>query len=366
MVLIALLAACAVTAGSALAVTPAAVRQPTAAALGWRIVRVFPNAAFDGLTALGARNAWLAGDSCADMACDRGSVLVRHWDGRAWRVVTPPKAFINSPLDRGAGPVVATSTSSAWVFADRGTDPFYTDALHRTAKGWAAPVRLSTLITAAIALSPANVWAFGSDGYAGHFNGKTWAHRSLPIGVAAAGATSASDIWAGGLTSAGQAAIEHWNGHAWRATPLPDLGAGSGGVFPDLPFFQGIAAITPRDAWADISVLGDVGTTYLLHWNGKKWTRAPFPYAGFANTPVVPDGHRGIWLSIDTGPAPRTSLWFCHYANRRWTKTFVPAYARQQPTVDYLAWIPGTRSVWGTGGVTTSQTGGETVLKYGP
>lgn len=80
----------------------------------------------------------------------------------AWRVVTPPKAFLNSPLDQGAGPVVATSASSAWVFADRGTDSIYTDALHRTAKGWAAPVRLSTLITAAIALSPANIWAFGS------------------------------------------------------------------------------------------------------------------------------------------------------------------------------------------------------------
>jgi hypothetical protein len=362
---IALLAACAATAASASAVAPAAVRERTAATPGWRIARVFPNAAFDGLTALGPRNAWLAGASCANAACDRGSVVVRHWDGNAWRVVTPPKAFLANALVQNAGPVAATSASNAWVFADLfNGDSIYTDALHSTGRGWAAPVRLNTLIDAAVAFSPANVWAFGPDGYIGHFNGKTWSHRLLPTGGAAAGATSASDIWIGGLTSAGKPGIEHWNGQAWQATPLPNLGIGGGDPSQD-PFFQGIAAITPRDAWADISVLGVVGTTYLLHWNGTKWSRVAFPFAGFANTPVVTDGHGGLWLSIDTGPAPRTSLWFCHYSNGHWTKTPVPRYAGQQPTVDYLAWIPGTGSVWGTGGLIVSQTGGEALLKYG-
>jgi hypothetical protein len=362
---IALLAAFTATAAGASAAAPAAVREPAAATPGWRIVQVFRNAAFDGLTALGARNAWLAGDSCADTMCDRGTMLVRHWDGKAWRVVTPPRAYINSALNVAAGPVVATSASNAWVFADRGTTSFYTDALHWTGTGWAAPVRLNTMVMAAVALSPANVWAFGPDGFLGHYNGKTWSRRSLPVGGTAAAATSASDVWVGGLASGGNPGIEHWNGHAWRVTPLPNLGIPTGGTL-DQPYFQGIAAITPRDAWADISVLGEVGTTYLLHWNGKLWTRASFPYAGYANTPVVSDGHGGLWLSIDGGRAPKTFLWFCHFANGHWTRTVVPSYARQQPTVDYLAWIPGTRSVWGTGGAIVSQTGGEAVVKYGP
>jgi len=364
---IALLVACAATAAGASATAPAAVREPAAAAPGWRIVKVLPNAAFDGLTALGPRDAWLGGAGCANAACDRGNVIVRHWDGSAWRVVTPPKAFLDNALVQNAGPVVATSPSNAWVFADLAnvdTDSFYTQALHWTAKGWAAPVRLNSWVNAAVALSPANIWAFGGDGSVGHFNGTTWSRGSLPIGGTVASATSASDMWAAGLSPAGTPAIEHWNGHGWRATPVPNLGIRVTGPL-NLPSFQGIAAITPRNAWADISVLGDVGKTYLLHWNGGKWVRVAFPFAGSANTNVVSDGHGGIWLSIDAGPAPRTSLWMCHYSGGHWTKTFVPRYAGQQPTVDYLAWIPGTRSVWGTGGLIVRQTGGEGVLKYG-
>jgi hypothetical protein len=357
--------ACAATAADASAAPPAAVREPAAAAPGWRIVTVLPNAALDGLTALGPRNAWLAGAGCANVACDRGKVIVRHWDGVAWRVVTAPKAFLDSALVQNAGPVVATSPSNAWVFADLfKTDSIYTEALHRTSTGWAAPVRLNTLVNAAVALSPANIWAFGADGYVGHFNGKTWTRGSLPIGDVAASATSASDMWAGGLSSAGTPAIEHWNGHAWRATPLPNLHIIVSDPSEE-PDFQGIAAITPRNAWADISVLGVVGTTYLLHWNGSKWARVAFPFAGSANTGVASDGHGGIWLSIDAGPAPRTSLWMCHYSGGHWTKTFVPRYGSQQPNVGYLAWIPGTRSVWGIGPLIVRQLEGEGILKYG-
>lgn len=79
-------------------------------------------------------------------------MVVRHWDGKAWRAVTPPRAYINSPLDQGAGPVAATSASNAWIFAGRGTESVdYTDALHWTGKGWA--------------LSPNDIWVGGSVGY---------------------------------------------------------------------------------------------------------------------------------------------------------------------------------------------------------
>jgi hypothetical protein len=116
---------------------------------GWRITQVLANAAIGGLWAGGARDAWLAGDECADpVACgtgdtSNGTVVVRHWNGKAWRVVTPPKAFIDSPLDQGVGAVAATSASNAWVLAARGTVSVdYTDALHWTGKRWTAPVRL--------------------------------------------------------------------------------------------------------------------------------------------------------------------------------------------------------------------------------
>lgn len=99
-----------------------------------------------GLWAGGARDTWLAGDACADPATcgvsdtSNDTVVVRHWDGKAWRAVTPPRAYINSPLDQGAGPVAATSASNAWIFAGRGTESVdYTDALHWTGKGGRCP-----------------------------------------------------------------------------------------------------------------------------------------------------------------------------------------------------------------------------------
>ena len=90
---------------------------------GWRISQVLAGVTVGGLWAGGPQDAWLAGDECADPAtcgngdAGNGTVVVRHWDGRAWRVVTPPRAYIDSPLDQGVAAVAATSGTNAWVLA---------------------------------------------------------------------------------------------------------------------------------------------------------------------------------------------------------------------------------------------------------
>jgi hypothetical protein len=368
-----------VAAPTAAAASPAAA-PPAASTPGWRIVRVLPNATVGGLSAVGPRDAWLAGDACASSQCDRGTVIVRHWDGTAWRAVTPPKAYIDSALDQGAGPVIATSASNAWVFAGRGTQSVeYTDALHWTGKGWAAPVRLNTAIEAAIAPSATQVWAFGAgtavgqSGYVAHFNGRTWSHGSFPFTGTAVGATSASDVWAGGsfgfASSGPQLGIEHWNGRAWRAAPLPSLGLPTGGgPVSVIAFVVGVAALTPRDAWADIAVFGGIGGnvpgTVVLHWNGRAWKRVAFPYGGNASAPVVSDGHGGIWLAGFEGSGPASRQWFYHYAGGRWSRAAAPKEQGQQPLVLSLSWIPGTRSLWAIG--LDSADDGSSILKYGP
>jgi hypothetical protein len=115
---------------------------------GWRISQVLAGVTVGGLWAGGRQDAWLAGDECADPAScgnadtGNGTVVIRHWDGRAWRAVTPPRAYIDSPLDQGVAAVAATSGSNAWVLAARGTGTVaYTDALHLTGNGWAARTR---------------------------------------------------------------------------------------------------------------------------------------------------------------------------------------------------------------------------------
>jgi hypothetical protein len=74
---------------------------------------------------------------------------------------------------------------------------------------------------------------------------------------------------------------------------------------------------------------------------------------------------RGVWLAAATSLITRVGgEWFCHDTKGHRTKTAVPKRAGQQPGIDQLAWIPGTRSLWATGGFDADA--GEAILKCGP
>jgi hypothetical protein len=333
---------------------------------GWRIVRFLPSATVDGLAVTGARDAWLAGDICgADSLCDHA--YVRHWDGIAWRTVTVPKVVSVAYSEYGISAVAASSPSNAWVFDQRGhTDVGYTTVLHWTGQRWARPAHLAAAIQAAVAPSATDAWAFGAPasgdplaGYIAHFNGKSWRQASFGVQVDSASALSAGDIWVGGSASGTTTAavvIEHWNGKAWRKTPVPRLG-----IPPNDWTFVSVTAVTRRDVWA--SVNANATRSYQLHWNGRAWARTAFPCPG-SSISVAPDGRRGLWLAAGPFIVGTGSEWFCHDAKGRWTKTAVPKRAGQQPGIDELAWIPGTRSLWATGGFNADA--GEAIFKYGP
>jgi hypothetical protein len=289
-------------------------------------------------------------------------------------VVTPPRAFINTPLDQGVGAVAASSGSNAWVLAARGSGQVSsTDALHLTGTRWAAPVRLDAVIQAAVAPSATQLWAFGqpsssrAPGYFAHWNGRTWTHGSFPFNGTAAAARSAGDVWVGGGGDGiGHLGIEHWNGRRWQATRLPNLGLPASDLL--WANVNGIADVGTRNVWADISTGNDTSArppgTIILHWNGKAWSRVAFPYVGSAFSPVASDGHGGIWLATTSGAGDNTTVWFDHYAGGRWGRVKVPSGHGQQPEVLYLSWIPGTRSLWAAGEVNFASDG-EAVLKYG-
>jgi hypothetical protein len=347
--------------------TPASV--PGAVTPGWRITQFLPSVGVGGLAVTGARDAWLAGDLCgADSLCDH--LIVRHWDGKAWRTVAPPRGVSGVSYDAGVGAVSAGSASNAWVFDQHGAQSVdYTAALHWTGKGWAAPVRLTAAISAAVEPSASDVWAFGSrasdpqGGYITHLSGRTWTHAPFPVDVDSASALSASDIWAGGSASdvtGASVVIEHWNGTVWRKTPIPSLG-----IKPSSWVFVSITAITSRDAWAEVDTLNSPtgSSTYLLRWNGKAWARVAFSCQGNAISPVASDGHGGVWVASGTSLPSLGTEWFCHDSDGHWTKTAVPKRAGAQPGIDNLAWIPRTRSLWATGGFDADA--GEAILEYG-
>jgi hypothetical protein len=365
---------------SGAAASPVVNTAEQASSAGWRVSQVLAGVTVGGLWAGSARDAWLAGDECADPATcgeadtGNGTVVVRHWDGTAWQVVTPPSAYVDSPLDQGVAAVAATSGSNAWVLASRGADEVaYTDALHLTGKSWAAPVRLDAAIATAVAPCPTQLWAFGEPprsgppGYFAHFNGRTWREGSFPFSGTASAARSASDVWVGGGgDGTAPLGIEHWDGRRWHVTPLPDLGVPSSDLL--WANVNGLADAGPGDAWADITTQDDGGAnragTILLRWNGRAWSRVAFPYGGSALSPVAADGHGGIWLATANSAGDNTTTWFDHYFGGRWTRVRVPSRDGEQPEVVYLSSIPGTPSLWAAGGVHFADDG-EAMLAYG-
>lgn len=90
--------------------------------------------------------------------------------------------------------------------------------------------------------------------------------------VTSIAAVSRDDAWAVGGKLAilnhqafGVPVIWHWNGAAWRSSPLPRP--------QHKGFFSRVLASSPRDVWAfgSFAPQGVAATPYIAHWNGSRW-----------------------------------------------------------------------------------------------
>jgi hypothetical protein len=213
-------------------------------------------------------------------------------------------------------------------------------------------VTLPAFISAAVAPTATDVWAFGGSGpsddpYAAHYNGRTWSAVRVPVTGDAAYATSAKDIWVLGTSpnpSLGRVAVMSFNGKTWRAGSLPGL--------VNAPVAaRSIAAVSATDVWAAAEELvpGPSVPPILLHWNGEKWADVNVPYNG-SNGTLAQDGHGGIWLAVDDMNPPAGFVgYLLHYTGGKWSRITAPATHGDTDIPDAIAWIPGTRSLWGTG-----------------
>ncbi len=154
-----------------------------------------------------------------------------------------------------------------------------------------------TSLFGVVATSATDAWAVGSyqsnkgqRSLIVHWNGKAWTKLPAPTlggsgglltGVAA---TSASDAWVvGGYTpksSTNRAAVEHWNGKAWKFVPSPQ----PGGLHGIGTYLEKVVAISPTDAWAvgdySRSATGTQLHTLIEHWDGQAWKVVPSPNPG--------------------------------------------------------------------------------------
>jgi hypothetical protein len=368
---------------------------------GWRIVATLPgNDSLTGLAATGAGDAWTAGTACANASCTRNTLLVRRWNGKAWTVISVPKAYVNTSASLGVSAVAATSAANAWIFNDSlaviagaarakalataaTAQAGSTDVLHWTGKGWGATVKLPADVATAVAPSAKDAWAFGAPSalassigaYAAHYDGKKWSPTRVPVVGIRASATSANDIWVVGFSPASSPAtpalaVMDFNGKRWRTTPMPNLGLSA----KQVAFPTGLAAVSATDVWADGMILDTSSQTnpvpklFLLHWNGKKWAVIKVPYTGLFGGSLARDGHGGVWMSVVSAGNGGLGGYLSHYANGAWTRMAAPARRGEATVPSGLAWIPGTRSVWGTGAeIPTGPTGAPAtvIFKYG-
>jgi hypothetical protein len=326
-----------------------------AAALGWR--QVFSQhygsatnaSVYSAFVATGANNAWAFGGIDLTEATGAGQPVAVHWNGRGWDRVGMPAGVTSF--------IFAASASSArdiWAVTFLGGY-----ILHWNGARWSVAKHLAGFgeLTGVTALSPANVWVFGSSGsMAGlgtwHFNGTTWRQQpfhTVAGGLATASALSATNIWAiGNGPALPYTSIDHFNGRSWQAVHAKAL---SGLLFRD------IHAFSSTNVWVSAESNGIGQPAWLVHFNGRTWTRVKVPFT-LETVFFSSDGRGGLWL---TGQSFAFQFFIIHRSPAgAWSRSSIPVMLGD------LTLIRGTTSLWAVGSRATKTGSNAVIWAHGP
>jgi hypothetical protein len=221
---------------------------------------------FDSITSKGADDVWAAGwfESTNSQFI---AVLLAHWNGTAWSMITPPS---EGGIQFGDG-VTEIGPRDVWVVGDTAEDTF---SARWNGTSWRI-VNTPTLtskdsinfLTGVTAVSADDIWASGYEGnvndalfsqpYMLHWNGSSWALTKVPnagtegSSLRATVALSPTDVWAVGDTDQDDGGLlaltEHFNGSHWSISPALDPGQLAG--LPDSTL-AGLASPAAGQLWA--------------------------------------------------------------------------------------------------------------------
>ncbi|HEX4089226.1 MAG TPA: hypothetical protein VHZ33_10935 [Trebonia sp.] len=334
-------------------------KKKTAKTPGWRVV-----------AAIGPYNQAVTGRVAAGSAADAWSVwtgtsftAVERLVGTRWSRVPLPARL--NPYVRSAVAFGGYSPAGFWLFSSRSP----TRALRFSGGKWTlqtipswvlrrgGPSAGGDLSAVSAVFGPGDVWLFSlnAGAYAAHYNGRGWTRVRLPAAPDEVSAVSPDDIWA----LHGNVAW-HWNGRTWTATIVPKAAGSPPESFADL------TATGPRSVsvWRTILAPGPATEVSVLSWNGASWRRVAASAPADLVDSVAPDGSGGLWATgVDINPGGFNL--FYHLTAGRWTEVSPPkGIWDQQP--EYLTWIPGTRSLWGTATGLTNKGNYGVIIKYGP
>jgi hypothetical protein len=369
--------------GLAAAMIPAAAGASTSP--GWRVTQTFGASAnyplLQDLAAASASDAWLSGTTYQ-------SLLVERWTNGKWQTLPEPAGFSGTNITVNDQHIAASGATNAWTFPTISTSTGTTQyALEWNGHAWTKFKLSGFQFLNAATFSSSDVWVFGAKNppanslgygapYVMRYTGHKWEQAVTPPGVVLKVSTvNANDIWAYGptaKTASGSGAswsylAMHWNGKKWLSFGIPKEAA-----VDKYPWFvSSIVALGDKNVWVSegvtSSLSGEPGPAgvALLHWNGSKWTTVVKNTTFYAPEGLTYDGHGGFWLSAVSASS---NGYLLHYSDGRLTEQSPPTIAGYDDSPGGLAYIPGTESVWGIGGLAPVGNGiGESaILKYGP
>ena len=282
--------------------------------------------------------------------------VVLAWPGQAWFLGGTDVGGHGRPKAeriRNGRPEAATLPSSAhsWITAASAPSPsdiWAVTFLGGTVLNWNGSAwrteprgnwKAGTRFTGITAISPTDVWLFGTAGrrHPGggtwHFSGTSWTRvKGVAAGIFQASAAGKSHIW--GIGNAGHPgnALFRLSGSSWRRIRPRALAGFT---------YSHVLALSASNVW----VAGLVaGVPKLGHFNGHGWTRLRMPGVTAA-TGMCRDGRGGLWVIANTGRSP--SFVRNRSAGGTWRTAKVSRNAANR--VMTCALVPGTVRAWGAG-----------------
>jgi hypothetical protein len=174
------------------------------------------SSALDDVKAFSATDAWAVGRIVPSF---NGLTLIERWQGSSWTQVASPSP---GTRDNTLTAVAGSAPNDVWAVGYSRDLPYGNRARHSLTehydgRAWtrvpSPDVDSQTVLNGVLALSPTNAWAVGYASNQGavvmRYDGSRWTASTLPqlSSLTAIAALSASDIWAAGSDSAGNAVL---------------------------------------------------------------------------------------------------------------------------------------------------------------
>jgi hypothetical protein len=243
---------------------------------------------------------------------DQGAGVVLHYCGGRWSQIQTP------PIEFAGVRVWAFSPSQALVLAalPKGRTGEAQSALFRYDQGAWTETTSPRGITDISVLAADDLWATCFDSHILHEQGGRW--TAYTIGGQASGLgtqplaismLSDRDGWAAGLTNATPQGmfLVHFDGRAWTRVQGP---AASGPTE-----LNAITMVSPNEGWAGGDLLNSMSlAAVLLHYINGQWQSTPAPSSGGIAKIVMVSPTEG-WAAVAGGAAAG----LLHYQNGRWT-----------------------------------------------